>query len=158
MMMRWPGIFALLLPLILGGCWIEEPKKTLLVGTGMDMFGPVELRVHPLTRVTADSAPDGKRMLEIRLELADQFGDVTKGVGKLTFTLARAGALTSAVVDRWENSLETPQENKDHWDAITRTYLFRRELPAGLESESLQITATLTTPGGHALSDETKLK
>jgi hypothetical protein len=150
---------ALTLAATLPGCWPDpSDKPPVLVGTGMDMFGPVELRVHPLTRVTTDNAADGKPLVEIRLEFKDQMGDTTKGVGALAFTLRQAGALTSTVLDRWEERIDTPRENKAHWDAITRTYLFRRPLPPGADAGKLVLTATLTTPGGQTLANEMRLK
>jgi hypothetical protein len=157
--------FFVLTPLLLSlpGCppMVDTPKDNRpLVGSGMDMFMPTELRIHPLTRIAVDSG--GKKSLEVRIELADQFADVTKGVGDFTFTVSRAGTLTSTVVDHWTTSISTPAENKKAWDPITRTYLFRREIPdawgADAELKNLIVGATLALPNGHTVSGEFHMK
>jgi hypothetical protein len=142
--------------LLLAGCPSAKPPS--LVGTGMDMFAPVELRVHPLSRITTDNATDNGRVVEVRIELADQMKDTTKGVGVLTFTLARSSTLTNTVVDRWEAAIDTPDANKDHWDSITRTYLFRRQLPAGIRDHELLLTATLALPNGSTVQNAMLIK
>lgn len=142
-------VFLLLLALLLPGC--PPPKPPPLTGTGMDMFTPRALRLHPLTRVAAEA---DKATLEVRLELTDQFGDVTKSPGTATFVLYAAPPLGSRrALDRWQVSLETPQENKAHWDAITRTYLFQRPLSEAARGEKrLELSAEFALRSGQTLT------
>jgi len=70
---RFPLAAAALLAL--AGC---PPQDRPLTGSGMDMFAPVKMRIHPLTRAVASPA-----QIEARIEFTDQMGDVTKGVGTL---------------------------------------------------------------------------
>ena len=151
-------LFIGLAPLALAGCPPVDTKPPVLAGSGMDMFGPVRLRVHPLTRITTDNAPEGSKVMEVRIELSDQWKDVGKGVGVMSFTLKKSELLTSTVLDQWEVPIDTPQTNGPRWDSITRTYVFYRPLPAAAEGKNLVITATLTKPNGQTLSGELAVK
>jgi hypothetical protein len=149
-------LFLAALPL--GACWPTDTQPPNLVGTGMDMFGPVALRIHPLTRITADGAAPGGKLLEVRIELTDQMRDITKGVGVMHFTLRRAEVFTTTIVDQWEVPIDTPQANIARWDSITRTYLFNRPLPPQADGKDLLLEATLTLPNGDQLKGKFPLK
>lgn len=96
-----------------------------LAGSGMDMFAPVAMRLHPLTRILPDQ-------LEARVELMDQMDDVTKGVGQITLELYRYELASlhhrGQLVQRWQTDISTLQTNEKFWDPITRTYVFRYPL------------------------------
>lgn len=147
-----------LLPFLLvglAGCPGPQPRQ--LSGSGMDMFAPTAMRVHPLTR-TVPAQPAGN--LEVHIELTDQFGDVGKGVGNFSFELFDY-ALT-AVGHRgtrlaaWTADITAPVLNRQHWDPITRTYLFKSALdPALLTSErKFVLRVVLNFPNNTSLSDE----
>jgi len=98
-------VLALAAPLVLlAGC---PPQDRPLTGSGMDMFTPVKMRIHPLTRVVANPAE-----VEARVEFTDQMGDVTKGVGTLQFVLYRNDFVRGERVGAWHYDLATPQGNK----------------------------------------------
>ena len=134
------------------------------------MFTPTKMRLHPLTRIvlpasastapaTAPAAPSpaSAPTLEARVELSDQFGDPCKGAGTLALALydSSASFLNRKPVASWNLSLMTPQENRDHWDRTTRTYLFKLPLPADfpLGHDRFQLAALFTSPGSTSLSD-----
>lgn len=140
-------LIALLCVPWMAGCPPTQPK---LAGSGMDMFGPVSLRVHPLSRLQEKATPP---YLEGRVELTDQFGDTGKGVGRLTWV---AKSYTSPVpgmgseISRWSIDLNDPANNGASWDKITRTYLCK--LPwTGAKEEKIELEATLELPNGHVL-------
>ena len=100
-------------------------------GAGNWPFKPIGMRVHPFTTFVVDKS--GKESLDARLELVDEMGDVTKGLGKLRFELY-AGAATEGRAGQgerlyiWEASVATVEETREHYDPITRTYYFKLRL------------------------------
>jgi hypothetical protein len=97
------------------------------------LFDPTDLRIHPFTAVkdwTGDNKPDG---IEALLELQDRFRDPTKGSGSVLFELytyrrnypdPRGDRLAA-----WRGSLLTLEEQKAHWNRISRTYSFQLAYP-----------------------------
>ena len=129
-------------------------------------FRPITLRIHPLTRllpsVDSDSAAP---MIEVRLELTDQFGDTTKGLGSLRLDLfeggnggnggggGRGGGRGLSGPGRhllsWEPEFLEVEANARQFDRVTRTYVFSLDLAAGVEfSQRCILQATLTTHDG----------
>jgi len=142
--------------LALGGCNLFN-RPPALAGAGMDMFTPVKMRLHPLTRVTS---ADNASTVEARIELTDQFDDICKGAGTVYFELFTYETLVpnhhGERVGFWNFDLSKPEANKEHWDGITRTYLCKLPLPAaGLKKQSrLVLSATWALPNGARLTDE----
>ena len=132
-----------------------------LTGSGMDMFAPVAMRIHPLTRVVAD---DAKENVEIHIELKDQFGDVGKGVGTISLDLYAYALLglgnRGERLASWSGDISTPPLNKQYWDPITRTYVFRfRADPVMLRARSKWVlSAAMTFPNHTELKDEFTLE
>lgn len=97
------------------------------------LFAPTELRIHPFTSVkdwNADNKPDG---VEVLLELQDRFRDPTKASGAALFELydyrrnhpdPRGERLAA-----WRGSLLTLEEQRMHWNRVTRTYGFQLAYP-----------------------------
>jgi len=144
---RFPLAAAALLAL--AGC---PPQDRPLTGSGMDMFAPVKMRIHPLTRAVASPA-----QIEARIEFTDQMGDVTKGVGTLQFALYRYDFGRGQRVGAWPIDLAAPEANKKNWDAITRTYLCRLMLddPGFVQpGRKYLLTATMTFPNNTHLDEE----
>jgi hypothetical protein len=127
-----------------------------LNGSGMDLFAPVALRLHPLTRILPDQ-------LEARVELMDQMDDVTKGVGLVRLELYRY-ELTSLnhrgpLIGRWQTDLATLEVNGKYWDAITRTYVFRYPLDARQTRDAgrFVLVATMQFPNNSELTNQLTL-
>ena len=150
---------ALLLLTVLSGC-PPVSRKPPLSGSGMDMFAPVAMRIHPLSRVAIE---DQAARLQARLELTDQMGDVTKGIGRVVLALFEYQLLLPGHrgphVGTWTVDLTTPEANRARWDAITRTYLIEVPLPAGSVKPKMRyvLAATLTEPNGTTLPDTLEL-
>lgn len=168
---------------VLPGCNLFAPAPPRLTGTGMDMFGPVAMRLHPLSRIvlapplfaattapaTAPAAapralPPGSPLVEARMELTDQFGDTGKGVGDLTLELYAYSVLgldrRGDRIDRWSFDLSTPERNIRAWDAITRTYVFKLPVPreAFKDAKHMVLVARLALPNGGMLTDQRVLE
>ncbi|MHC4995232.1 MAG: hypothetical protein ACYTGQ_09290 [Planctomycetota bacterium] len=107
-------------------------------------FGPRSIRLHPFTQIApldpgpAVSSEKGEEAavalaVEARVELLDQLGDVTKGVGSFRFELYDVGPTASRRgedlrLQLWEAPVLTLEQNKRQYDSITRTYAFRLPL------------------------------
>src|SRR5690554_6153710 len=78
-MVKW--LASLAVGILLAGC---NPFDRGGEPAGPEMFDPAAMRIHPVfTQVkdwTGDGQPDG---IEALVELTDQFGDPTKGSGKV---------------------------------------------------------------------------
>jgi hypothetical protein len=126
----------------------------------MDMFTPVRVRLHPLSRLVPAPATSGApAAVEARVEFTDQFGDIGKSAGVATFEL-----FAPAVVGRgeklasWSEDINTPEANRGHWDAITRTYLFHLPLPPGaVPRDRSTLSLTFTLANGQRLVDSLSL-
>ena len=92
-------------------------------------FRPIGMRVHPFTSFVTSK---GATSLDARLELVDDMGDVTKGLGKFRFELYSGGGAEVRGQDQrlyvWEASAATLDETREHYDPITRTYYFKLQL------------------------------
>jgi hypothetical protein len=131
------------------------PGKPIDLAAGWP-FAPESMRVHPFTSIGLD-ARDGALMLEARVELLDAAGDVTKGVGEFRFELYADHAAASRrgqdqQLNRWEAPLRTLEQNAQHYDPITRTYLFKLRLdPPPPTDQRLKLVAQFTDPTGRRL-------
>lgn len=121
-------------------------------------FAPVSMRVHPFTAIEKQGeGEDAALVLEARLELVDQLGDVTKGVGAWRFELYgdRGRGQSRERLEVWEAPMTTLAENARHWDPITRTYAFRLRLSEQPDIDrELTLVAQLTDPRGNHLIAE----
>jgi hypothetical protein len=103
-------------------------------------------------------------VLEARIELIDRLGDVTKGVGQLRFELYLAPASASQRgqdhrIAFWDVPLDSLNANAQHWDPITRTYLFRLSLDTPPPpSVPLRLQVQFTDPGGKRLTADGTLE
>lgn len=149
-----PALFRLALlalALLVAGCPTAPPRE--LRGSGQDMFSPDTLRIHPLTRLV----PGTPAVVETRLEFTDQFGDITKTAGTVDLELLAPG---NRSLGRWTFDLSAPAANKAFWDPITRTYLFRLNIPDAPELKSgqtLKLNAETSFPNATRLTAGTAL-
>ena len=121
-------------------------------------FIPVQIRVHPFTAIEVNRE-DSTVTLEARVEMLDRLGDVSKGVGDFRFELYRMTRdvyETSAdgeLLYQWSAEMTTIDQNRQHWDSITRTYLFRLQLERLPRVDGrLLLVVHFTDPGGRRLS------
>ncbi len=149
------------------GCLGLEPKG----GRGLEAyrgattwpFVPTGMRVHPFTSIEYD-AQRNSHVLEARIEMLDPVGDMTKAVGQLRFELYRLGRQASAgpsqarLLYSWDAELRTIEENRSHFDPITRTYLFKLKLDRPPEQgEHLRVVAQFTDPGERHMTAQAEL-
>jgi hypothetical protein len=139
----------------LAACQAPKPDLT---GAGMNMFAPVKIRLHPLSRIIP-AEKETPASVEARLEFTDQFGDISKSVGTARFELFAYDPIAIAHegkrLGQWDESLTTPDDNRNHWDAITRTYLFKISPDGSIAGhDRVVLAATFTLPNGEKLSDE----
>src|SRR4051812_47417513 len=113
----------LILTVVLALAACQPSARPPLTGTGMDMFAPANLRIHPLSRIlpappatqpTVNSlTPAGSQatsqLLEARIELLDQFSDTTRSPGTLTLQLFDQPPLLhkGTLLHTWTFSLDT---------------------------------------------------
>jgi hypothetical protein len=117
------------------------------------LFGPAAMRIHPIfTRLadwTGDGVPDG---IEALIELQDQFGDPTKASGTIIFELYSYRKYSPDIRgDRlavWTGSLQTLQDQKDHWNRTSRTYSFQLAKPWISATTDYVLSAQFDLAGG----------
>lgn len=97
------------------------------------LFGPSELRVHPFTAIkdwTGEGRADG---VEVLVELLDRFKDPTKATGTLIFELYQFRKNYPDVrgerLVAWRGSLLTLEDQRMHYNRISRTYSFQLAYP-----------------------------
>ena len=104
-------------------------------GSGTDGFetpGPIKwpywprrMRIHPLTQFATDR-DTGQLVIEVRVEFFDERGHTCKGVGQVLMDLHAAGrGRHSEPLETWALDLLDATVNYDHYDELTRTYVFR---------------------------------
>ncbi len=90
---------------------------------------PASMRIYPSSGFRVIS---GQPALEARIELFDDLGDSVKGVGTVRFELYPVvGPERSDVGARlygWEVEMLTLAKNREHYDSVTRTYVFQLRL------------------------------
>jgi hypothetical protein len=86
------------------------------------------MRIHPLTRVVRDG-PEGRAIIEARIELFDHLDHTTKGCGELRIELVDASSGgSSRMTTTWRLDLRDPEVNLERYDDVTRTYLVPLEI------------------------------
>ncbi len=119
-------------------------------------FRPAELQIHPLTRLLRSA--DGSTAvtsIEVRVELKDQFGDTTKGLGDLSFELlsrSNVGGVDSALLS-WEPKFLELKANAAQFDRVTRTYVFTLDLSQGVNLPARCVLQARLLTHGATLTD-----
>lgn len=87
---------------------------------------PKSMRVYPSTRFIQES---GQPILEARFELFDEMGDSVKASGLFRIELYTVDEVREQTPKRllytWSGETYTLDQQRDHYDPITRGYLFR---------------------------------
>jgi hypothetical protein len=111
----------------------EETDTTPTLVTARWPFWPIRMRLHPLSMIT-DDPETGRPIVEARIELVDEFGHTTKGVGQVRFELYDVDPREAAVppLEEWNVDIRAAEPNAAHYDPITQTYLFRLQFDAGM--------------------------
>jgi hypothetical protein len=162
-----PGRFAAAtLVLCLCGCdWkgggrIDGPTTEPPQPTDHWVIRPAHMRVYPTTRFVHEG---GDTILNAWIELSDETDDPTKGVGRFRFELlgpSRAGGPSPAArLYTWNVDMLTLEQNRQFYDPVTRTYLFRLKVdrPAVTERR-LTLHVTFTPVDGSRLDTQTQIE
>ena len=118
-------------------------------------FRPHDMRIHPLSQFVTDRR-SGELLIEARVEFLDAYEHTTKGVGQLAFDLydAAPGGNLSEPIRTWAKDLGNLTVNLEHFDDLTRTYLFRLEIdPARIPPEP-ELRAYFHSWDGRRMQDE----
>lgn len=87
---------------------------------------PTRVRVYPSTRFIEES---GRAILEARFELFDEMGDPVKAAGSFRIELhsidESLGNTPQRLLYTWNAETMTLDQQREHYDPITRGYLFR---------------------------------
>lgn len=126
-------------------------------GEAESPFAPVQLAIHPLSRVAKDPAT-GEQRFELYLELRDRWEDSVKWLGEVVIELfrdtppvANAGG-GSEQVKRWRVDLVDTDANVRAYDRVTRTYrLSLVGVPEQRKQGSWKLDIRWTLPEGRAL-------
>ncbi|MFP4144568.1 MAG: hypothetical protein ACOCTI_07510 [Phycisphaeraceae bacterium] len=134
-----------------GGCRFKgEPAGAdSLAAAGAWQPRPVAMRIYPSTRFASE---EGQHLLEARLEFSDEMGDSIKAAGRLSFGLyaaAPAGGALGRELYRWQVDLLTLEDQQQHFDPVTRTYLFRLKLDRPIATTQPTTLRVSFTPAGN---------
>ena len=128
-------------------------------------FWPVHMRIHPLTRLVTGPAPtsspapslggSGHWLLETRIEFTDADGQTSKAVGQMTIQLYESPTmpLDQGRVKTWNADLTLLNVNREHYDDVTRTYLFRLGIEPNDLTEQSQLRALFVSADGQKFED-----
>jgi len=109
---------------------------------------PSRIRVYPSTHFIQDGE---QTILDARIELIDDMGDPVKAAGRLRLELfARSTTGKPDIGTRlynWEVSTWTIDDQKRHYDPITRAYLFRLKLDESQTSKIQTVLKVMFTSG-----------
>jgi hypothetical protein len=122
-------------------------------------FWPAGMRVHPASRLVIEQETS-QAFIEARLEFTDALGDTSKAVGVMEFDLL-VPALPSGAsnpVLSWALPLNTLEGNAQHYDGITRTYLFRLSLGEWSISPDVTLIARFESIDGQRFSAEQRFR
>jgi hypothetical protein len=121
-------------------------------------YAPVDIRVHPLSRVKFNDT-GGEARVEARIELLDQDGFSTRGIGDLKLVLSGSSEMGSHTQVEWECDLSTVAMNGKQYDCVTRTYLAHLQL---VSSDDIPLEPVLYAqfkmPDGRSLSDRKSIR
>ncbi len=127
------------------------------------MFAATSMRIHPIfTDIkdwTGDGKPDG---VEALLEFQDRFSDPVKAMGSVVFELFEyrrdnPDPRGNRVANPWVASINTVDQQREHWNRTSRTYSFQLAFPAIHPTKTYVLTAIFERSGGGRFFDRTIL-
>ncbi len=120
-------------------------------GPSLWPYWPQSMRIYPLSRLVTDRN-SGDLVIEVRVEFFDAEGHTCKGVGQILVDLLDAGSLHPAEpIETWVADLTDLKVNRDHFDDLTLTYLFRLECDATLLPDQPQVRVYFHSADGQHL-------
>ncbi|MFW6059390.1 MAG: hypothetical protein ACODAQ_04370 [Phycisphaeraceae bacterium] len=135
-----------------GGCEFKGGPDV-AAPSGMEDYWrpvPVAMRIAPSTRFVRGQ--DGA-ILDARIELTDQMEDSVKSAGIARFDLFasdQGGQVLGRRLYHWNVTMRTLAAQREHFDPVTRTYLFRLQLDDEVATDEpavLRVTFTRAIDG-----------
>lgn len=119
----------LVLIAIMTACQPPAEERLELIDDAQWPYWPISMRFHPLTRFVIDR-DTSNLTLETRVEFADRDGDVCRAYGEVRVRLFEVFSTgdSGEKLQEWNIDLRELDRNRDHFDVVTRTYLFRLEV------------------------------
>ncbi len=124
-----------------------------------NLFAPVRVQIHPLTRFVWLEAPGAVPHIEAHIELLDRWGLPVRALGELRF-VARFSPQTTRTISKsepdftgkatWSVDMTDPERNAaDLYDRIVRTYRISLTDPILrlIGDEPFTLEVTFATPG-----------
>lgn len=153
----------MVMALLLVGCVSKgdnpeaEPAVVAQRESGYWVSRPTAIRVYPTTRFVRQ---DEAAVLEARIELFDAMGDSVKGSGEFRLELrAGSGGASGNVLYTWHVELRNVEDQRTHYDPITRGYLFRLKLDdLAVAKRSTELFVSYTTPSGQHFAADAPIK
>lgn len=160
-------LLLLLLCLVSGGCGSggqrvrteapPPPPRTgddhVDVADGVWPFWPQQMRIHPLTQFMTDRRT-GEQLIEVRIEFKDAYGHTCKAVGDVRIELYfENSTVAQQPAVEWPGNLRDMEVNRDYFDEVTQTYVFRLNV-ADLEiPDELEVKAYFWSGDGRYMLD-----
>jgi hypothetical protein len=127
-------------------------------------FQPTRIRIHPLTRIREgvnEQTGEPETYIDLQLDLQDQFGHSTKGIGELRFELYPAGEeQRSDRLEFWLIDISDLEVNRVQYDWVTRMYRINLVVPPQrlAQQRRFRLHAYLSTPGGQRMEHEAEVR
>ncbi len=117
----------------------------------VDLLLPKQIRIHAFTAVRTFPEYGNAQGIEARIEAIDAYEDNTKAFGEFRFELYSYKPIAldhkGELLDKWTVDLMDPQVNMEHWDSITRTYIFKLQLTKEVKpNQSLVLRVVYQSP------------
>ena len=120
-------------------------------------FWPTSMRIHPLTRALSDPETN-QLIIEARIEFFDADEETAKAAGMLTLQVhagGGGGAIAGAqALKTWNLDLANLTFNREHYDDVTRTYLFKLEVGQADLSDRPELRAYFLSIDGRTMEAE----
>lgn len=117
-------------------------------------YWPRRMRIHPLSQLATDR-DTGQLVIETRIEFLDRHGHTCKAVGQVLIDLHETGgARNREPLETWVLDLGDASVNRDHYDELTRTYLFRLDFDPQILPERPELWGYFRSADGRRFQAE----
>lgn len=129
-------------------------QEAVPVPAPLDLLLPRAIRIHPFTGTRVFGEAGGITGIDVRIEAIDGYGDANKAFGRFRFELFRHKPNSAEPKGErlavWNVSAADHDQNRHHWNSITRTYQFKlawdESIPIGRKFVLLAVFDSRFTP------------
>ena len=132
--------------------WQQPPADRTIGPDAPWPFWAARMRIHPLSQFVKHR-DTGELLIEVRVEFFDPDDYTCRVVGQIGIDLVDASNVNAEPVSKWQDDLWDPQINRDRYDEITRTYLFRLKMDGQQVPQAAQIRVYFLSGDGKRLQD-----